>query len=253
MPEQASIDAEHAAMLSLLADLQGDSNGAFYRLDAATASAARDLGNAGLSGSDADMILSSLAASGPAAISAITFDRDGTVRAAAPASVTELIGLDLSGQQVVQAVLTQNQPLQSDLFALAEGGYAATIEYPVISPEGQVIGAVSGAFSPYELVRSSAETTLEDTPYAVMAVQRDGLVLFDSDPARVGTAMVDESLSADSPEMLDFAGQCSAYWSGYAMYSFPDTGTGQIVKKEAYWTTIGIHRNEWRLIIIREI
>jgi hypothetical protein len=57
----------------------------------------------------------------------------------------------------------------------------------------------------------------------------------------------------DFPEILRFARQYSGYWSGYATCSFYETGFGKIVNKEAYWTTIGVHGNEWRLIIIREL
>lgn len=252
-PEPMSSDTEHAAMLTVLGEMQGEVNGALYRLDASAASAASDLGTAGLSGGDADAVLSRLAASDPAAVTAITFDREGKVHAAATASARGLIGEDLSGQQVVQQILTYNQPLQSDLFPLAEGGYAATIEYPVISKDGQVIGAVSFTFSPYELIRPYAEKATEGTAYSVMAAQTDGLVLYDPDPSEVGKETFNESLYEDFPEILEFARQYSGNWSGYATYSFYETGFGKIVNKEAYWTTIGVHRNEWRLIIIREI
>jgi hypothetical protein len=65
IPEPISSDTEHAAMLALLADLQGETTGALYRPDANAASAATEPGTAGLSCSNADAILSSPAASDP--------------------------------------------------------------------------------------------------------------------------------------------------------------------------------------------
>jgi len=252
-PPKASINPDHGAMAKTLATMQDDIVAAIIRLDKETGSSAIKLGKSGLSGDAANSILARLAASDPAILTAITFDRNGTVRAAAPLEARVLIGENLGNQTVVQDLFARNQPLMSDLFPLAQGGYGSVIEYPVYSEEGQVIGAVSITFSPDVLIAPYAESATEGTRYSAMVAQTDGRVLYDPDPEEVGRETFNESLYAEFPEILEFARQYSGNKSGYATYSFYDTGFGNIVNKEAFWTTIGIHGTEWRLIIIREI
>jgi len=244
--------AEHAEMLCVLGSLQGELQDSLSCIDAGAALAAEKLGNSGLSGEDADRILLE-AGAGPALISAITFDRNGTVAAAAPEEARILIGQNIGDQPVVKDVLSRKIPLMSSLFPLEQGGNASLIEYPVFSRDGCVIGAVSLAFSPCELVAPHAEAATKGTGYSIMVAQPDGRILYDPDPLEVGKETFNESLYAEFPEILEFARRYSAEWSGYSTYSFYDTGFEGIVRKEAFWTTIVMHRTEWRVIIIREL
>jgi len=191
--------------------------------------------------------------SGPSCISAIAVDRNGTVAAAEPGDARVLVGENLGDQTVVKEVLEHKSPLMSNLFPLEQGGNASVIEYPVFSRDGCLIGAFSLAFSPYELVVPHAEASTEGTGYSIMVAQTDGRILYDPDPLEVGRETFNESLYTDFPEILEFAHHYSAEWSGHFTYSFYDTGFEKIVRKEAFWTTIGMHGTEWRLIIIRDI
>lgn len=245
-------DREHAEMLLVLGSLQGKIQDSLARIDASTASAAEEMGKSGLSGEEADLILLKAGAC-PSCISAITIDQNGTVAAAEPKEAHVLIGKDLGDQRIVKEVLERNIPVMSDLFQLEQGGNASVIEYPVFSREGCLIGAVSLSFSPYDLIAPLAVAATEGTDYSIMVAQKDGRILYDPDPLEVGKETFNESLYADFPEILEFARLYSAEWSGNFTYSFYDTGFGKIVRKEAFWTTIGMHGTEWRLIIIREI
>jgi len=250
--QSSGTDNAHVEMLMILNGMQGEIDGALTAIDRSAEMTATNLTRTGLGGPDVDALLSEALEADPSVITAIVIARNGTVTAVQP-EIAELAGADLSDQQVVQEVFARNVPLMSDLFALRQGGYAATIEYPVFSSDGQVIGAVSLSFQPDVLVRTYAEPAVAGTSCVVMVTQPDGLVLYDADSKEIGKETFNDTLYADFPELLDIARQHEQKRSGHAAYSFYGTGSGKIVRKEMYWTTVGLYGTEWRLSVVREI
>ncbi|KAF1076159.1 hypothetical protein [Methanogenium sp. MK-MG] len=245
----------HAEMLRILGTLQGDINTRLLALDKTAAETAAELSDMGLDASCACnyVPLTTLLYADPSGKTVIAVGRDGTVLSGLPATKTEtLIGRNLGNQTVVQELFTTRQALMSDIIPLEQGGYASVIEYPVFTKEEKLTGLVSLAFAPDEIIGQYAVPAVEGTPYTIMAVQTDGRVLYDADPQKIGTKFFHESLHDAFPDISKFARHYAGNWSGYGTYAFYDTGFGRVVQKEAYWTTIGMHGTEWRLIIIRE-
>ncbi|WAI00430.1 hypothetical protein [Methanogenium organophilum] len=246
----------HTEMLRILGTLQGDINTQLLALDKTTAETAAALSETGLDSGHAyyHEPLTTLLYADPAGKTVITVDRDGTVLSGVPATQTDiLIGKNLGNQSVVETLFATKQALMSDLFPLEQGGHASVIEYPVFTEEECLTGLVSLSFAPDEIIGRYAVPAVEGTPYSIMAAQTDGRILYDADTAEIGKETFNESLYEDFPEIQDFAHHYAGNWSGYDTYTFYETGFGGIVQKEAYWTTIGIHGTQWRLIIIHEI
>lgn len=242
-------------MLEILGTLQGDINTRLLMLDRTAAETAAELSEQGTGTGWADNTpaLFALLDADPAGRTVITVAGNGTVLSGLPEAETEtLIGTNLGNQSVVKTLFTTKQALMSDLFPLEQGGYAAVIEYPVFTGDDCLAGLVSLSFAPHEIIGRYAAPAVVGTPYTIMAAQTDGRILYDADPEEIGKETFNEPLYEDFPEILDFARTYADNWSGYDTYSFYDTGFGRIVQKEAYWTTIGMHGTEWRLIIIRE-
>jgi len=241
----------HATMLLLLDDAAGKIQDALNGLDQATAGAAGALETPGISGPVTDAELGRIAAAHPAVLDVITYDQDAVVRAAEPEDAKELVGQELEVRAILQAVA--DKPLMSDLFPLARGGYGVVIVHPVFSADGTFTGVVSTAFSPYELVAPIVLNVSRGTPCTFMVVQTGGRVLYDPDPEEVGRETFDETMYAEFPEIIAFARHYSGNRTGYGTYSFHSTGFGEIVRKEAFWTTVGVHGTEWRVMVIREV
>jgi hypothetical protein len=240
-------------MVLLLDNVTGETLQGLTGIDQATSKAAMDLGKTGISGPEADAALNQALASNPAVLTMITIDPNGTVVSAEPNSAKVLIGQDIGDQAAVQQALETRQPLMSELIPLAQGGHAVIIEYPIFASGGQFTGVVSTAFSPYELVAPIAENATAGTPYSFMVALPGGRVLYDPDPMEVGKETFNETLYAEFPGILEFARQYGMNSSGYATYSFYSTGFGKLVNKEAFWTTVGLHGTEWRIIVIGEV
>jgi hypothetical protein len=249
----AEATPQQIAMVLILDNVTDETVQALIGIDQVTSNAAIALGKTGISGPDADAVLGEAVASNPAVLTAITIDTDGTVLSAEPADAKVLLGQDIGDQAVVRQVLETRQPLMSELFPLVQGGTAVVIEYPVFGSDGRFTGVVSTAFSPYDLVAPIADNATAGTPYSFMVAQPDGRVLYDPDPQEVGKETFNETLYAEFPGVLEFTRQYVINSSGYATYSFYDTGFGKEVNKEAFWTTLGLHGTEWRIIVIAKM
>ncbi|MDN7025871.1 hypothetical protein FGU65_13435 [Methanoculleus sp. FWC-SCC1] len=245
--------AEQKEMLVRLNLLQGRIDGALALLDARVETTAQNLTATGLAGADAEALLAETLAADRSVTTAITIARNGTCLAAVPGSVASLVGEDLGEREVVRETFERKVPVMTDVVPLQEGGQAAIIEYPVFSEDERLAGATSITFDPCLLLREEIEPVLSGTPYTAMVAEAGGRVLYDPDSAEVGKETFSESLYAEFPEVIAFARTYAGNWSGHATYSFYDTGFSRTVQKEAYWTTVGLHGTEWRLIVIREI
>lgn len=223
------------------------------RLDTNMSETAVSLGRYGISGPDADTILKAVTASHPAILTMITYDGNGTVRAAEPENAKVLLGQKLSDQDVVRVALSTRKPLMSDLFPLAQGGSGMSVAYPVYSPEGEFLGVASMVYTPYELITPIVEHEINRTPYSFQVLQVGARILYDPDPGEVGRETFNETLYAQFPEIARVAERMAENRTGYDTYSFYSTGFGRVVGKETFWSTVSLHTTEWRVMIIGEL
>lgn len=243
---------QHAVMPELLNRATFAIQGSLDELDNVTSRTAASLGKTGISGPGAEALLKEGLASHPLIISMITYDANGTVIAAEPGSVKGLIGENLLHQEVVQRALAEEVPLMSAMFSLAEGGNGVVIEYPVHSAEGRFVGVLSTMFKPLDLIRPITEGTANGTPYTFMVIETGGHILYDPDPGEVGKETFGDALYAQFPDIDRVARHAASNRSGYDTYSFYATGSNTVVRKEAFWSTAGLHGTEWRVMAIGE-
>ncbi|WP_421909389.1 hypothetical protein [Methanolacinia petrolearia] len=106
----------------------------------------------------------------------------GQVVAIMPESYSDLIGADLSYQDIVQEALATRSPVMLDYMLLDEGVMGTLLEYPIYSEDGEYAGIFSSAFTPAELIEPYAEDIKSKYGYSVMAAQPDGFILYDEGP-----------------------------------------------------------------------
>ena len=82
-------------------------------------------------------------------------------------------------------------------------------------------------------------------------MQTDGRIIYDADPAQEGKMLFSDPVYSDYPQLLTLGHQISTDNSGYGTYQYYKTlASADLVKKEGFWTTIGIYGTEWRLVIV---
>lgn len=244
---------DHEVMARLLGNATGAIQDSLDRLDETAGWTAASLGKTGIAGPEAEALLRQGVASHPAIRTMITCNADGIVVAAEPDDAKSLVGQNLGGQEAVQRALAEKVPVMSGMFPLAEGGKGVVIERPVRSDGGDFLGVLSTMFIPYDLIRPIAEDAANGTSFSFMAIETGGHILYDPDPGEVGKETFGDALYSRFPEIDRVARHAAANRSGYDTYSFYSTGFGEVVRKETYWSTAGLHGTEWRVMVIGEI
>ena len=242
----------HALMQPLLGAVAGTTQDTLDALDIAVSGSAGAIGTSGLFGPATDNILADLVSFHPAVITAITYDTNGTVRAAEPGNAKVIVGQSLLDQEHVRQAIATRKPLMSEHFTLAQGGEGVAIAHPVFSRDGEFLGVVSTTFSPRALIAPAAGVAMAYAPFIFNVAQEDGKILYHPDPALVGKPTFNETTFARFPGILDLARRYSTERSGYATFSFYRTGSDVVVDKETYWDTVSLHGTEWRVMVIAE-
>jgi len=237
---------------SYLIQLQSDIREDLQRLDTDLALAAYAFGEIDLEGETTREILLSLSQRHPAIIDCTTVSPDGIILAAEPPAYYTVEGVDVSHQQATRHILTTKRPMMSGIIPVAEGMEAVFIGAPVFShgdgttPEGQFIGFSSIVFHPDVFLEGIVRPVMADTPYTVTIVDTDGRVLYDTDPDQIGLPL-DDPAYTPFPELIALVTRVTEERQGKGTYSF----RGET--KEAIWTTVGLHGEEWRVAVVRVV
>lgn len=197
-------------------------------------------------------ILNELMADRPYIVDCSIINLDGELAIMEPASYREYEGSDVSGQDQVIQLFLYEKPVLSQIFQAVEGFYAADLEYPLFSAEGRMTGALSILFKP-ETLLGDISADVQENPFSVWAMQPDGLMLFDADPAEIGKNTYTDPVYQSFKQVIFLARKMTANRSGSGYYSFYNTGLQKVVNKRADWTTVGLFGTEWRLIVSQVI
>ena len=189
----------------------------------------------------------------PAVYTILYIDSSGIVRINNSGAVGNISGMDLLLQDSVREQTERRVPMMTNNFLLHDGTHASAFYYPVFNSEGTYRGFVSLTFTPYDLVESYADSINERTGFSSMVAQPDGLVIYDPDPEEVGQETFGNPEYENFPEIIAFAKLYSEKWSGTYQYSFYCTGFDEEIRKEAFWTTVSMWDNNWRVFVIRDL
>ena len=176
---------------------------------------------------------------------ATTISPEGLIIAAEPSPFKAWEGANISDLQWNE-FLKSKAPVQTGVFRAVEGYDAIAFIYPIISPEDEFFGALSALIRPGEFLASIIDPKLNGTPYSAWIMQKDGMIVYDSDPSQIGLILFQDPLYQPYSSLLEIGKKMVANRSGKGSYYFLNKEHNQNV----YWTTLGLHGNEWRLAVI---
>ena len=238
-------------MLSILTQLQFQLNSELRKLDQDLLTASQQFSSMSLQGDEARTVLDNLVASNSYIINAATVDKNDVIVAAGPSEYRGIEGMYIGDQDPSIVLQRTKRPVMSNVIRLVEGFDDAFMETPIFTDDGLFVGYLSIVFDPATIVQATVTPVLNGTPYVMFAIQLDGRVIYDHDPAQLGKIFPSDPVYHDYPELVNLGRRMVAEKSGYGTYEFYKTlESNEVMKKEAYWTTIGIHDTEWRLVII---
>lgn len=242
------------SMADLLIQDASNINLELRKLDGLVSNACRQLSLTGLTGTEAEAILSDLYnENSKSIVNAATADKNGILLAIQPSNYSSAIGQDVHNQEQNIQMHQTMQPAISNLITLVEGFPGVVMVAPVFDTNNQFIGALSIVFLPYELIHPIVEGSVQGI-YTIYALQRNGTLIYDASAEQGKNVFTDQEYKG-YPELQTFIHKVVDTQSGYGKYSYYDdlAPSRPLVNKEAYWMTIGIYNTEWRLVIARTL
>ena len=220
------------------------------QMDRDTATAAVKLGSLGMTDNKTRTVLKELALVSPAVIDATAVSKDGIMLTVEPVEYHHVEGSDIRSQEHVARLISTQKPVMSRVFETVEMVNATDIEYPVFTPSGAFNGSASLLFRPVVLLTIAVEEALAGRTAEVFVVDTDGVVLYDRDPAEIGTNTFSSPEFRDYPELQQVARRMMSEPNGSGEYTFRAQGGTAPVKKTVSWTSVGLHGTEWRVVAV---
>lgn len=241
-------------MASLLLHDGASINSELQKLDSVVLDACQKLSSIGLTGAAAEQILNEIyTQNSDIIINAATADNNDILLAVQPSNYSDIIGEDITDQEQNIEMHQTMRPTVSNLIQLVEGFPGIVMVAPVFNSNGLFIGSLSIVFLPYELIHPIVKESVQGI-YTIYALQKNGTLIYDDSPEQGKNVFTDEEYQGYT-ELQAFIHNVVNMQSGYGTYSYFDdlSPSRPLVNKEAFWTTIGIHNTEWRLVIAHTV
>jgi len=224
---------------------------ALQKLDTDLAQAATQLSAVGLTDSAAHQLLLKLCTDNPAVVDCATVDLAGRMVALEPASFKQFEGADIGQQEQVRRLHRTKKPVLSNAIRAVEGFDAVDLEQPIFSPQGKLRGSVSLLIKPEALLSAIIAPAVQGLPVEAWVIQRDGRILYSPKSEMIGRNILHEPVCGPAPQFHSLTSKITATKSGAGSYDCRPQGLQTAVKKQAFWTTVDLHRTAWRLLVIR--
>ena len=238
-------------------NLQSIIQSKLLNLDNAVSAAAEKIARSGLQGEETRGILTGLCKKYPYLLDCSTADPRGKMVAVAPGEYSRYEGSDTATTEASKKFLvglSENKtPVLSNVFKSVEGPDAVVLVRPVVTEKDELLGVVSALFEPDALLGGTIGPAAEVRAIKVNVMQLDGMVMYCSTGTETGKNVLTDPSYKDYPELIAQAEKIAAQKTGTGGYVYPDAATGKLVKKTIYWTSIGLHGTEWRIVSIAEL
>lgn len=233
-----------------LFDIEKEITAELNKMDKDVAGAATRLSEADLKAAGTRKILGDLCRSYPYAVDCAFVDQNGRMALVEPAENAGFEGSDISAQEQVIRLRESKKPVLSNTFRAVEGFEAVDLEHPVLSSKGDLEGSISILIRPESLLSHILTPVLQGMPVEAFVMQPDGRILYDEDKGEIGRMLFDDPVYKPFPQLLALGTLISKENKGAGSYDYMQKGSEKVVKKDAHWTTVGLHGTQWRLVVM---
>lgn len=236
----------------LLSEVQKEIQEHFNRLDASLAKGAEDMRKVLDDDEEVRSLLKRLYEANPEVVDVSYIDLDFILRSIHPQDYSYVEGEWIGDQEQLIRLHETGRPVLSEGFLAVEGFQAVDLEWPVFAEDGSLEGSLSFLIKPETfLAPIIVPSNLE--PYEFWIMQPDGTIFYDQDSLEVGRNLFEDELYEPFDELVELGHSISKSESGQGYYTFYSRGLSSTVKKEVWWSSIGLHGTQWRLILTKVI
>jgi len=239
-----------AELPPILSELEKEITAEFNKMDQDLARLAGRISEKDLKATGARKMLGDFCRSHTYAVDCAVVDRNGRMVLVVPEEYAGFEGSDISSQEQIIRLQESKKPVLSNVIKTVEGIDAVDLEHPVFSSQGELAGSVSLLFRHESLFSYVITPVLKGMPAEAFVMQTDGRILYDADKEEVGRMLFDDPLYKPFPQLLALGTLISREKKGAGSYEFKQEGSEKLVKKDAHWTTVGLHGTEWRLVVM---
>lgn len=226
-------------------------------LNNAMSDAAKKIAASGLAGEETRNILNGLQRKYPYVTDWNTADPTGKMITVAPDAYRKYEGTEISTSEASRKMLkdlsVNKKPMLSSMFRAVEGIDAVVLVWPIVSEKGEYLGNIAALFKPADLMAGTIGPAAKIRAMEVDVTQTDGRTVYSTRAADDSTNILTDPQFKQYPELLAMATKMASEKTGSAKYTYPSHATGQPVKKTAFWTTVGLHGTEWRMLGVAEL
>ena len=216
--------------------------------------AAQETGEAGIQReTEIRKLLQSCNSDRPYVVDSTFIDNNGIMRFIEPQQYRSYEGSDISKQEAIIKMLKTKKSRMGNAFVSVEGIKAIDIEYPVFAKGKEFLGSISMLIKHDEMIRSVTANIEKELKVKCWVMQKDGLIIYETDPAQSGLNLFTNPLYKDFPELIALGKKMIKHREGSGGYAFLTPGTKNIVKKRALWKTINFFNNEWIVVVYNEV
>jgi hypothetical protein len=200
---------------------------------------------------EARSVLSDLCGALSYSVDCAYINEKGVMRYVEPEAYRVYEGKDVSDQPQFIKARESGRAVFSGVFRAVEGFDALDYESPVEDEAGRKKGAMSVLMKPANFIELALGPEINGLSYEVMVLQTDGLILF-SDKEEIGRNVFTDPMYRDFPSLLELCRRVARDAKGEGAYTFIARQSEEPKEKKAYWTTVIVGENTWRLLLIVE-
>jgi hypothetical protein len=221
-------------------------------IDATLTKSASMIGKFGVSNFETNRILKECRLGRSYVIDCAFIDDKGVIRVIEPDKFKNSEGIDISFQDAVKEILKTRKPVMSNLIDSVEGIKSVDFKVPVFSEKKEFLGCVSMLTRIEEMIKFAAVQVEAGRGVKTWVMQKDGLIIYETDHSQIGLNLFSDPLYKDYPELIELGRRMVKEESGEGTYSFLINGTKKVVRKDAAWRTLSFYGNEWVLVTYQQ-
>ncbi len=123
---------------------------------------------------------------------------------------------------------------------------------PVFSEKKEFVGCVSMLARVEEMIKFAAVQVEAGQGVKTWVMQKDGLIIYETDHSQIGLNLFSDPLYKDYPELVELGKKMVKEASGQGTYTFLINGTQKVVRKDAAWRTLSFYGKEWILVAYQQ-
>ncbi len=155
-------------------------------------------------------------------------------------------GTDFSNDAKVMGVIQKREPVFTSSFTAKEGYDAVADMHPIFN--GTVsLGAIEALFSPFDFLKGIIAPQV-NPPYEIWVMEKGGRLIFDPDLTGIGANVYTDPYYSSFDSFVSACRVIEQSESGLTSYTFYLIGTTTPVAKKAWWRTVYLHNNEWKIV-----